>query len=252
MAQRVAVITGAAMGLGWGIAQCLARDGFDCVMLDKTEDVHARADELVGRGLKASGLVVELTDSAALPGVAAGILRDKGRCDVLVNNAGRHSKRKDGQRFAFEEVPLDIWQYEIALHMTAPFLLAQAFLPGMRERGWGRVINVASRAGRTYTVQAGAQYHSSKSGEIGLTRAIAGEYAPFGITCNCVAPGRFKTPLTDTSAADAKAIALTELRVGRLGDPMEMGETVSFLASEGSAFITGAVIDVNGGGFFAP
>lgn len=248
---RVAVVTGAASGIGWAISERLAREGFALALVDRSDAVQARKEELVAQGHSCCAFIADLSDAEAVSAVASGILEQAGRCDVLVNNAGTHFKTPAGQRFRFDEMTLREWNLSIALHMTAPMLLSQAFLPGMKERRWGRIVNVASRAGRTYVVQASAFYSASKSGTIGLTRAIAGEYAAYGITCNSIAPGRIRTPLTDISADDVKAFSLRELPVGRLGEPEEIAATVSFLVSEDAGFITGAVVDVNGGGFMA-
>ncbi|GAA4347161.1 SDR family oxidoreductase [Variovorax defluvii] len=248
---RVAVVTGAASGLGWSIARRLAGDGFAVVLVDRNPAVQDKAAELAQGGAAASPVVADLADRESVSSLAAGILRTHGRCDVLVNNAGTHFKTPEGQRFRFDQVGLREWDLSIALHMTAPMLLCQAFLPGMKERGWGRVVNIASRAARTYIQQSSAFYTASKSGMVGLTRAIAGEFAPFGITCNSVAPGRIRTPLTDISSEDVKRFSLNELPVGRLGEPDEVAAAVSFLAGDQAGFITGAVIDVNGGGFMA-
>jgi 3-oxoacyl-[acyl-carrier protein] reductase len=249
MNERVAVVTGGASGLGWAISQSLASDGLDVVILDKSNDAHGRAAELVRLGGRASAVIADLADTDAIPMMASRILDDKGRCDVLVNNAGTHIRKNDGHRFEFEEVRLQEWNLSIALHMTAPLLLSQAFLPGMKKRRWGRVINISSRAGRTYLTQASVFYAASKAGLIGLTRSIAGEYGPYGVTCNAIAPGRIRTPMSDLSASDTHGFSLAELRVGRIGESSEIGAAVSYLAAESSGFITGVVLDINGGSF---
>jgi len=247
----VAVVTGAASGIGWAISQRLAHDGFALALIDQSDAVTARAQQLQAQ-VSCCALVADLSDTRTIAPLAANILAQTGRCDVLVNNAGTHRKTPDGQRYRFADITLPDWEMALALHMTTPMLLSQAFLPGMQERGWGRIINIASRAARTYVTQASAFYAASKAGNIGLTRAIAGEYAADGITCNSVAPGRIRTPMTDRSADDVKAFSLREIPVGRLGEPEDIADTVSFLASDSAGFITGAVIDVNGGGFMAP
>ncbi len=249
---RVAVVTGAAVGIGWAISQRLAREGFGLALVDKSDTVLARKAELDELGHPCWAFVADLADAGAIPSLAAAILEQAGRCDVLVNNAGTHLKTPAGQRYRFDEMTLREWNLSIALHMTAPMLLSQAFLPGMKERHWGRIVNISSRAGRTYVVQSSAFYTASKAGTNGLTRAIAGEYAEHGITCNSIAPGRIRTPLTERSADEVKASSLRELPVGRIGEPEEVATAVAFLASDGAAFITGAVIDLNGGGFMAP
>ncbi len=248
MVRKVSVVTGAAQGLGWAICESLGKDGFDVVLLDRLPDVRERAKELEARGIRAHAVVADLMDASALPGVAKEILWTSGRCDVLVNNAGVHFKHQ-GRRVTLEELDLDNWHRTIAVNLTAPLLLCQVFLPGMKERKWGRVINLSSRAGRTYTAPASPSYAMSKAGILGLTRSMAGEYAAYGITCNCIAPGRIRTPMTDASSPEVRAAAERELPVGRVGEPMEIGAAVSFLASESAGFITGATLDVNGGAF---
>lgn len=249
---RVAVVTGAASGIGWAISQRLASDGFQVVLLDKSQTVFERVEELKRDGHKGTGVVADLSDLASVPAMARSMLDDVGRCDVLVNNAGTHIKHEDGSRFRFEEVTLKEWDLSIALHMTAPMLLSQAVLPGMKERLWGRVINISSRTARTFAMQSSAFYAASKAGNLSLTRTIAGEYAAYGITSNAIAPGRIETPLTALDAATFNAASLAGLPVGRVGQPWEIGAAVSFLASDESGFITGTVLDINGGAFMAP
>jgi 3-oxoacyl-[acyl-carrier protein] reductase len=250
MDKRIAVVTGAAQGLGWAISESLAQDGMDVVLVDRNPDVLDRTKELEARGGRAWAVVADLQEAAGLPALAREILARAGRCDVLVNNAGVHFK-EDGRRITIEGLTLDNWNQTIAVNLTAPLLLSQAFLPAMKTRGWGRIINLSSRGGRTYAAPASPSYAMTKAGIVGLTRAMAGEYAPYGITCNCVAPGRIRTPMTDAGSAQVRAAAVREILVGRLGEPMEIGAAVSFLASDDAAFITGAVLDVNGGSFMA-
>lgn len=245
--RRVAVVTGAARGIGWAIAEALS-SAFDIVLVDRLDEVEQRASELRGRGLKASAFLADLTKSDELPALAQQILASAGRCDVLVNNAGVHFKKGDGSRFTLEDVTLDNWNQTIAINLTAPLLLTRAFIPDMVSRKWGRIINVSSRGGRTYTPSS-PSYIVTKTGMVGLTRIIAGDYSKMGITCNCVAPGRVRTLMTDASSAEAQEAGLGELLVGQLGDPREIGATAAFLASDDAGFITGAVIDVNGGSF---
>jgi 3-oxoacyl-[acyl-carrier protein] reductase len=122
-------------------------------------------------------------------------------------------------------------------------------LPGKKERGWGRVNNVSSRAARTYSDRAGTHYVASKAGLVGLTRKIAGDYAPYGITANCVAPGQVATGMAAQSSSAVLAAASRDALVGRIGTAEEVAATIRFLASGPAGYITGAVIDVNGGSF---
>jgi 3-oxoacyl-[acyl-carrier protein] reductase len=121
----------------------------------------------------------------------------------------------------------------------------------MQARKWGRIINITSRAGRTFVAPAGVDYAASKAGLIGLTRHLGGTYAPFGITVNCIAPGRVETPLSSQSSPEVIANAVKGIPVGRLGTTEEIGATAAFLASDAASYITGACLDVNGGAFIA-
>jgi len=249
-AGRVAVITGAASGLGLASAARLAADGFTVVLLDRAEQVTERAAALRGRGLRADSLVGDLVDSSTI-GTAKAFLQDRyGRCDVLLNNAGVAS-RTFGKEPSFLDIGRDEWEFVIAVNMTAPFLLSQAVFPLMQANKWGRIINIASRAGRTLVRGAGVPYHATKAGVIGLTRALAGQGGRHGITANTIAPGRVVTPLSAQTPDDLVQEALRSIPVRRLGQPEDIASAVSFLASEESSFITGAVLDVNGGGFIA-
>jgi 3-oxoacyl-[acyl-carrier protein] reductase len=167
---------------------------------------------------------------------------------VLVNCAGVSQKR-NGLPIPPTEVVTAEWQRVLFINLTAPFLLCRELLPGMQAKGWGRVINIASRAGRTFVPPAGADYATSKAGLIGLTRHLGGTYAPYGITVNCIAPGRVETPLSSQSSAEVLAAAVKGIPVGRLGTTDEVAAAAAYLASDAAAYVTGTCLDVNGGAF---
>ena len=173
--------------------------------------------------------------------------------DILVNNAGAHAKNADGTPIMAADLTTEQWSNDIAVNLTAPFVLARQALPAMVRNKYGRMVNIASRGGRAYIYQT-ASYGASKAGLIGLTRVLAGEYGKFGITANVVAPGRIKTPGTD-AAPDTSNLShrkyLENTPVARIGVPDEIAEAVVYLSSEGAGFVTGAIIDVNGGNFMA-
>jgi 3-oxoacyl-[acyl-carrier protein] reductase len=247
-AKRVAVITGAASGIGLASAERLATDGFTVVLLDRSPQVADRAAALRDRGLQADSLVGDLIENDTIAATKGFLEQRYGRCDVLMNNAGVASK-VFGKEPAFLELSRDEWEFVVAVNMTAPFMLSQALFPLMQANKWGRIINVASRAGRTLVRGAGVPYHATKAGIIGLTRALAGQGGRHGITANTIAPGRVVTPLSAQTPDDMVQDALKQIPVRRLGVPSDIAAAVSFLASEESSFVTGAVIDVNGGGF---
>jgi len=254
-----ALVTGAASGIGLAIARRLSQDGVPLLLADRNDSVHdvaatlektmASASETASlKGGAVRGCTADLAQESgvrALAGIALGL---PGGCGILVNCAGIHPKR-DRRHFLTGEIALDDWEQVIRVNMTAPFLLCQALMPAMEKRGWGRVINIASRTGRTFTGTAGLHYTASKAGLIGMTRQLAGEAAASGVTVNCVAPGRIETPLLRQVAAERVAASVKNIPALRLGTPEEVAATVAFLASGGAAFISGACIDVNGGDF---
>ena len=246
---RVALVTGAAGSLGKAIALRLAQDGFVVIMTDCDERVIVSAEEVANYDLSVKAMITNLLDTAEIQTLIDSIAAEYGRCDVLVNNAGVHPLQSTDNATALENTTLEDWQLAIAVNLTAPFLLSKAVFPLMRANRWGRIINTASRAGRTSIPGTAAHYSATKSGIIGLTRSLAEEGAAFGITSNAVAPGRFPSPLADTMPPDEIAASLKRIPLGRIGDPCELAATVAFLASEGAAYTTGAVIDVNGGAF---
>lgn len=250
---RLAAVTGGASGIGLASVRRLHADGHRVLIIDRSELALELAQELSTEEFPVYAMIADLSSPEAIEKLTVDIDREFGGVDILLNNAGIHPKRRDGSHYPIAEITLDQWNLVMDINMTATFLLSQWAMKGMSERGWGRIINVASRAGRMYMPISGAHYAASKAAVIGFTRYLAGDGGPYGVTANTVAPGRIKTPLSDVSGIgssqnlheeSARAVPLR-----RVGTADELAASVSFLASEDSSFITGAVIDVNGGAF---
>lgn len=249
---KVALVTGGASGIGLATARRLNEDGHTVAILDRSEAARDVARELSGTR-PAAAFVGDLSSPEDIRRLTGEITDALGGVDILVNNAGIHPKRPDGSHYPIPEISLDQWNLVMAVNLTAPFLLSQWAMPSMMERRWGRIINVSSRAGRMYSEVSGAQYSASKAAIIGFTRNLAGECGPHNITANAVAPGRIKTPLSDVSGLGSSQnlheVFAEAVPLRRVGLPTELASAISFLASEDSSFVTGAVLDVNGGMF---
>jgi len=248
--KRVALVTGAANGFGWYTSRRLAAAGHAVVMLDRAPEVAARAEELRSNGGSAHSEVIDLTDVGNVQVAIKQILKVHRRIDILINNAGTGLLKKPGGGVPqIADVDLASWNRVIALTLTTPYLLCQAVVPGMVQAGWGRIVNISSRAGRTAVAASDLSYASTKAAIIGLTRRLADEVAPHGITVNAIAPGRFDTVFANQSPPDVIAQAIAGIPAKRLGRPEELAATIAFLVSEEAGYMTGAVLDVNGGGF---
>ncbi|WNI21430.1 SDR family NAD(P)-dependent oxidoreductase [Streptomyces sp. ITFR-16] len=246
---RLTVITGAAQGLGAAIAKGLAAPDRTLVLLDRSPAVKDVADALGAECRQAVGHEVDLGDGVAVTALTGFLTEEYGRCDILVNNAALSPKAPDGTRLDLADIPVEQWEQVLAVNLTAAFRLCAWALPLMKNQGWGRIVNMSSRAGRMYVPQAGAHYAATKAALIGFTRTVAGEGGPYGVTANCVAPGRIETPLTNgnPSGAAMGAAFVSQTPAARMGRPDEVSAAVEYLVSERAGFVTGAVIDVNGG-----
>ena len=235
---RTALVTGAAGAIGAAISKALTDQGALVVLVDLTDGpTQALADLLGGQAR-----IVDLSDTAAVSAMAADVLAQFGRIDILVNNAGILSNAK------IAATSLQEWHRVQGVNVDAAFLLAQAFLPAMRAARWGRVINMSSYAAKSGGLTAGTAYSVSKTAMIGLTYSIAREVAGEGVTSNAVAPAYVMSPMVSEQLSEAQRQAqLAVIPVGRFCEPEEVAHAVMFLASPLAGFITGEVVDLNGG-----
>jgi NAD(P)-dependent dehydrogenase (short-subunit alcohol dehydrogenase family) len=239
VSERVAIVTGAARGIGLAVAARLIVDGVVVAAVDRDEE--RLRTEVQRLGERAVAVATDVTDGDAADGTVADVLRRFGRIDVLVNNAGI------GGRAAatWEQTDAD-WEKVIAVNLTAVFVWTRAVLPAMRERRYGRIVNVASIAGKEGNPNA-VPYAASKAGVIGLTKAVAKEVATEGILVNCVTPAVIRTEILEQLSKEFVEYMLSRIPMGRPGEPEEVAELIAWLASERCSFSTGAVFDVSGG-----
>jgi 3-oxoacyl-[acyl-carrier protein] reductase len=235
---KTAVITGAAGAIGAAISRSLAAAGAKLILIDMAREATADlASEVGGHAVQ-----LDLSNADAVSAAARRILTQFGTVDILVNNAGVLNNAKMGA------TTLDEWRRIQAINVDAAFLLAQAFLPGMRAARWGRMINMSSYAAKSGGLTAGTAYSVSKTAMLGLTFAIAREVAGEGVTVNAIAPAYVISPMvSEQLTPEQRAAQLTAIPVGRFCEPEEVAHTVTFLASPLAGFITGEVIDMNGG-----
>ena len=245
---RVALVTGAARGIGSAIAARLAADGHPVVLADVLDEVERAAAALRAAGHEARAIRLDVSDEAAVAGLP-GLVGDWwDRLGVLVNNAGI-SPKPEGRARRVREMPTEEWRRVLEVNLTGAFLLSRACVPPMAARRWGRIVMIASQAARTKSRIAGAHYAASKSGLLSLARSLAVELGPEGITANSVAPGRIDTPMARATAAGTNAAFLADTPLGRAGSPEEVAAAVAFLASDEASYLNGAILDVGGGSF---
>jgi 3-oxoacyl-[acyl-carrier protein] reductase len=238
---RVALVTGASQGIGRACALVLAEAGATVALAARNkEKLDEVAAQISSAGGQASVFALDVTNEGQIKATVKEIVAKHGRVDVLVNNAG---VTKDQ---LFMRMKRADWDTVIHTNLTSAFLLSQAVISSMMKQRWGRIVNITSVVGQTG--QAGqVNYAASKAGLIGLTMAIAREVASRNITCNAVAPGFIETAMTAVLSDELKAKMNEQIPLGRQGTDVEIAYAVKFLASEEASYITGHVLNVNGG-----
>ncbi|MGJ5180231.1 SDR family NAD(P)-dependent oxidoreductase [Bradyrhizobium oligotrophicum] len=250
---RVALITGGASGIGLAIVRLLLEGGIRVAFVARQEDHVARALDHLGRDQ--ARLIADAIDVTCEQKMAAFIDRVRRQWDdvtILVNNAGISPKRSDPTAPWMMQTSVQEWQSVIAVNLNGPFMLTRLVAPAMIRRRMGRIVNIGSLAGRAVPHIAGPHYAASKAGLVGLTRAAARDLAPFGITVNCVAPGRILSDMAGAADSEVNRAALSRIPLGRFGTADEVAGLVGFLVcSPAAAFLTGATLDITGGEFAA-
>lgn len=239
---KTAVVTGGSRGIGKAIALALASRGANVGLTCYTgckfaEDVQNRIRDL---GRQSEYFAHDVGNPDEVVKMAAEIGEKLGGVDILVNNAGITRDR------SFKKMSPDMWDAVIAVNLTGVFTVTKQFIDGMAERGWGRVINISSIVGEVGNFGQ-ANYAAAKAGVIGLTKTLAREYARKGVTVNAVAPGFIKTRMMQDIPEKALEAVVNMTPVGRLGEAVEIAAGVAFLASPAASYITGTVLDINGG-----
>ena len=241
---RIAVVTGGARGIGKAICQTLAGEGARVAVCDVDYEASRQTvEEMKDQGLSAFAVKLDVSSGREVKKVFGKIIDDFGKVDILVNNAGIC------YYVPFEKITEEEWDRVLAVNLKGTFLCCQAVMHSMMAQRWGKIVNISSVAAKIGGILAGAHYSASKAGVICLTKSLALRLAPYGVNVNGICPGQIRTRMTDIWSEEEKGIFRKQIPLGHFGEPRDIAETVLFLVSERAKFITGEIVDVNGGLF---
>jgi len=249
---KVAIVTGAARGIGEATAWAFAKRGAIAVIVDiNSEGAKKIAADIQTKGLNAVAYTVDVSDTQAVDDMVEDVFERYGRIDILVNNA-----YISGGYALVTETSQETWDRVIAVNLTGSFNFARAVAKKMVPQKSGKIVNISSGAGVNGSLSSGVQYPASKAGIIGLTKGLAADLAPFGINVNCITPGLIRTWAPEEMAKQATGWTLekveryidVEVPLKRVGEPEDIAETVVFLSSDAASYIVGEVVNVDGGG----
>lgn len=238
---RVAIITGGARGIGYAAAERMLASGATVALWDVDAAALDAAKASLGKLGTVSGDIVELTDEASIAAATNAVLARHGKIDILVNNAGI-----TGGNAKLWELAPDVWRRVIDVNLIGPYLTCHAIVPAMMKNGYGRIVNIASIAGKEGNPNA-SHYSASKAGLIGLTKSLAKELATANILVNCITPAAAKTEIFNQMKQEHIDFMLSKIPMNRFLEVKEAASMICWLASEDCAFSTGAVFDISGG-----
>lgn len=242
--QRVAIVTGANKGLGLAIAENFVNEGKKTVFVIRNKENLEQTKQLFQKEVMQNQVMFIQLDVSDMDGIKKAVnqvFNEWGRIDILVNNAGIRFETP------IEEINEEEWDHVLSVNLKGTFFFSQAVIPAMKEGKWGRIINMSSFGGQAGPLTSGAHYSASKAGQIALSKTFARSLAAYGITVNAVAPASVRTPEMDKMDPDKLAQMIETIPLRRVGEPQEVADLVSYLASDSGGFTTGATFDMNGG-----
>jgi len=248
---KTAIVTGGGQGIGEAISLCFGRNKANMVVADINIDLAKKVAERIIKEFNVSAIPVkvDVANPSEVESMVNQIFEKFDKIDILVNNVGISPRNPKGGRTPVYEITLNEWHRVLNVNLMGPFYCAKAVIPSMIKNRKGWIVNISSSVGKTGSGEgsAGAHYAASKAGLINLTQSMARELAEYGIFVNAICPGLVDTPLRATSSPEVNKKLMEKIPLGRFAKPEEVAHVVLFLVSNSASYITGEIIDVNGG-----